>query len=332
MRALPSKHVCVSRPENPAKSVTVMKRGSGTVPVRTRHATSIGKDGIMAQTIGNPLSWTAKALGRGARNTGVIIDEISPHDDARIQIRALTLTDLKTALHKGYDDFLHMRTDVLWIVLLYPIIGFALAMFAASGTLLPLAFPLMAGFALLGPVAGVGLYEMSRKREAGEDANWRDALSIAFSPVAAPIVVLGGYLLALFSLWMVVAFYIHSATLGPEPHASVGAFLNDVFTTGDGWTMILLGCAVGCVFAVLALTVSLVSFPMLIDRHVGLPRAVMTSLAVARRNPLETAAWGLVVAVGLSIGFATFFVGLIIVLPVLGHATWHLYRAAVAKD
>ena len=94
--------------------------------------------------------------------------------------------------------------------------------------------------------------------------------------------------------------------------------------------MIVLGCAVGFVFALLALMVSLVSFPMLVDRHVGLPRAVMTSLSVARHNPVATLAWGLIVAAGLALGFATLFVGLIFVLPVLGHATWHLYRAAVA--
>ncbi|MDA7427871.1 DUF2189 domain-containing protein [Primorskyibacter aestuariivivens] len=285
----------------------------------------------MAQTIGNPLSWTAQALGLGARNAGEIVAEIASHDDAPIRVRSIGISDLKTALHKGYDDFVAMRTDVMWMVVLYPVIGFALALFAANGTLLPLVFPLMAGFAILGPVAGVGLYEMSRRREAGRDANWRDALGIAFSPAAAPIMVLGGYLLALFTVWMVAAFYIHSATLGPEPHASVGAFLSDVFTTGAGWTMILLGCAVGFVFALLALMVSLVSFPMLVDRHVGLPRAVTTSLAVARKNPVATLAWGLIVAIGLGLGFATLFVGLIFVLPVLGHATWHLYRATVEQ-
>lgn len=283
----------------------------------------------MAQTIGNPLSWAAQALGQGAQSAGEIVDEIAPHDDAPIRVRSIDMSDLTSALRKGYDDFLAMRSDVLWMVILYPVIGFALAIFAASGTLLPLAFPLMAGFALLGPVAGVWLYEMSRKREAGGAASWRDAFNIAFSPAAAPIVLLGGYLLVLFTVWMVAAFYIHSATLGPDPHASVGAFLSAVFTTGAGWTMIILGCAVGFVFALVALMVSLVSFPMLVDRHVGLPRAVTTSLTVARNNPVATLAWGLIVAVGLVLGFATLFVGLIFVLPVLGHATWHLYRAAV---
>lgn len=283
----------------------------------------------MAQTIGNPLSWTAQLFGAGAHGAGEIIDEIAPHDDAPIRIRAVAFPDLKSALRKGYDDFVAMRTDVMWMVLLYPVIGLALALFAANGTLLPMVFPLMAGFAILGPVAGVGLYEMSRRREAGLPAGWRDALGVVFSPAAAPILVLGGYLFALFTLWLVAAFYIHSATLGPASHDSAAAFLTAVFTTGSGWTMILLGCAVGFVFALLALAVSLVSFPMLVDRHVGLPRAVMTSLRVARHNPVAALAWGLIVAVGLALGFATLFVGLIFVLPVLGHATWHLYRTAV---
>ncbi|MGY3438119.1 MULTISPECIES: DUF2189 domain-containing protein [unclassified Marinovum] len=283
----------------------------------------------MTQTIGNPLSWTAQALGSGAHTTGEIVGELRPHDASAIRIRRIDVSDLRLALAKGYDDFLAMRTDVLWLVLVYPVLGFALAWMAATGSLLPLLFPMISGFALLGPVAGVGLYEMSRRREAGQTPQWRDGFRIAFSPAAAPMVVLGGYLMALFIGWMMAALMIYNATMGPGAPPSATAFLTDIFTTTAGWEMLLFGMGVGFVFAVLVLVTALVSFPMLVDRHVGLPTAVATSVQVAMKNPVTVALWGLIVAAGLAIGFATLFVGLIFVLPVLSHATWHLYRRAV---
>ena len=123
---------------------------------------------------------------------------------------------------------------------------------------------------------------------------------------------------------------IYMNTLGPEPPASLTAFARDVFTTGAGWAMVVIGMAVGLLFAVLVLAVSVVSFPMLLDREVGLGLAIMTSVRVVAANPRPLAVWGLIVAGSLLIGSIPLFVGLIFVMPVLGHATWHLYRKTVA--
>ena len=117
--------------------------------------------------------------------------------------------------------------------------------------------------------------------------------------------------------------------MGPEAPVSTTAFLRDALTTGAGWAMILIGMATGFVFAMVVLAISVVSFPLLLDRNVGLPVAVVTSVRVATRNPRAICAWGLIVAVSLALGSLPAFLGLIIVLPVLGHATWHLYRLAV---
>ena len=109
-------------------------------------------------------------------------------------------------------------------------------------------------------------------------------------------------------------------------------FLREVLTTGAGWTMILVGCGVGFLFAALVLATSVVSFPLLLDRDVGLPVAVITSMRVAAANPLPIAVWGLIVAGGLLLGSIPFFLGLIVVMPILGHATWHLYRRTVVAE
>ncbi|WP_283643498.1 DUF2189 domain-containing protein [Marinovum algicola] len=284
----------------------------------------------MTETIGNPLSWSAQALGKGLTSTGEIVEELHPHETSPIVIRDIDIGDLRIALSKGYEDFLAMRTDVMWIVLVYPVMGFVLAWFAATESLLPLLFPLVSGFALLGPVAGVGLYEMSRRREAGMTPRWRDGFGVAFSPAAAPMVVLGGYLMALFVAWMMTALVLYNATLGPAAPTSASAFVTDVFTTTAGLQMLGFGLALGFVFAALVLITALISFPMLVDRRVGLPLAVATSVEVAWRNPITVAVWGMIVAALLTLGFVTLFVGLIFVLPILGHATWHLYRRAVA--
>lgn len=285
----------------------------------------------MAKTIGNPLSWAAHVFGSGSRYVESGTRELAAQDSAPIEIRDLRVSDLRAALKKGVEDFAAFRTDVIFVVLIYPIIGLLLTWFAFHRDLLPLVFPLVAGFALLGPFAAVGLYEMSRRRELGLKTGWGDAFGVIESPSFVPILILGGYLLAIFAVWMLAAYLIYSLTLGPEPPVSASAFVRDVFTTGAGGTMLVAGVAVGFIFAALVLAISFVSFPLLLDRHVGVPKAVITSVDIAMKNPVTVAAWGLIVVALLALGILTMFVGLIVVLPVLGHATWHLYRRAVVS-
>lgn len=246
-------------------------------------------------------------------------------------VRKITIADLRDALAQGLSDFAANRTDVIFLCVIYPIVGLVLGRLASGYGLLPLIFPLASGFALVGPFAAVGLNEMSRRRERGGSVTWVDAFGVLRSPSIGAIMLLGLLLIAVCLLWLVVAQIIYDLTLGPAPPVSTETFFRDVFTTSAGWTMIVVGVGAGFLFAVLVLAISVVSYPLLLERNVGIGTAVATSVRAVTANPLSMAVWGLIVAGGLVLGSLPFLVGLVVILPVLGHATWHLYRKVVQR-
>jgi uncharacterized membrane protein len=248
---------------------------------------------------------------------------------ARPTVRTIGLDDLKDALKRGLDDFRAMPSHAVFLCLIYPIVGFVLYRLAVGYNVLPLLFPLVAGFALVGPIAALGIYEMSRRREHGLDVSWRNAIDVLRSPSIAAIMVLALMLVAIFIVWLAVAQAIYVANFGYEPAAAMPDFVHQVLTTAAGWSLIIVGNLVGFLFAVTVLTVSVVSFPLLLDRDVGAAVAVLTSVRAVLANPLVMAAWGLIVGVLLFIGSIPFFFGLAVVVPILGHATWHLYRRMI---
>ncbi len=283
----------------------------------------------MAKTIGNPLTWTARVLADTTKHVSQSVERIGGDEDAAPEALRMTTDDIRAALRQGWEDFEAVRSDVMFICLIYPVVGLLLVGIGFNANLLPLLFPVAAGFALLGPFAAVGLYEVSRRRESGQEVSWLSALSVVRSPNFGAIFVLGLYLAAMFTAWIVVAHFIWYLTMGPVPPETLSAFVQGVLNTGAGWAMILIGVAVGFCFALTVLATSVVSFPLLLDHNIGVPRAVHTSYQVFRKNPKVVVTWGLTIAVLLLIGSIPAFIGLVIVLPVLGHATWHFYRRAV---
>jgi uncharacterized membrane protein len=287
----------------------------------------------MQQHIRNPIEWGWDRL----KQTGSAMESAAhtmegaweAHDAAPPAVRRIDAADIGDALARGLKDFGAYRTDVIFLCLLYPIAGLVLSRLVFGQGMLPLIFPLASGFALIAPFFAVGLYEMSRRRERGIDTSWVDAFAVVRSPAIGSIMVLGLLLLALFVLWLFAANLIYTVTLGPEPPRSIASFVRDVFTTPAGWTMIAAGVGVGFLFAMAVMVGSVVSFPLLLDRNVGVYTAVSTSVRAVVANPGPMAMWAAIVAAGLIIGAIPLLIGLAIVMPLLGHATWHLYRKVV---
>ncbi|MCC8940882.1 hypothetical protein CI1B_52740 [Bradyrhizobium ivorense] len=247
-------------------------------------------------------------------------------------IRTIGLSDLHQALRLGWEDFKAIPTHAIILCLIYPVLGLVLARTVHGYSVLPLLFPLAAGFALLGPFAAIGLYEMSRRRENGEEASAWTAMEVFRSPSFGAMLGVGTLLFALFVTWIATAQAVYTAVFGYETAANMPDFAERVLTTQQGWWLIVVGCSIGFLFALVALCISVVAFPMMLDRQATAGEAMVTSMRVVAQNPVPMLAWGLIVAVLLVAGTIPFFLGLAVVIPLLGHATWHLYRAVIVKD
>lgn len=247
----------------------------------------------------------------------------------RPAVRKISTLEVLDALRLGWSDFSEKPSHYVFLCLLYPVMGVVLMVWSAGANMLPVMFPLASGFALLGPIAALGLYEMSRKRELGLDPSWREAFDVRKSPALFSIFAAGCVLFVLFIAWLNVAQAIFEWHFGPVVPASLSAFLSDVLTTWSGWQMMFWGDLIGLAFAVVALSISVVTFPLLLERDVGAAAAIATSVRATIANPVPVFLWGFIVAALLVIGSIPLFAGLAVVLPVLGHATWHLYRKLI---
>ena len=244
-------------------------------------------------------------------------------------IRTITLGDLGDVLRRGAADFWAKPSHYVLLMLIYPIIGIVLTVWMNGWHAWTLLYPLVGGFALVGPIAALPLYEVSRRLEAGEDPSWRDAMSVLRSPAIGSILAVGAMLFVLFTLWLTSAQALYESLFGAAPPHTLTGLANQIFSEPGGMTLLVAGTGLGALFALVVLCTSVIAFPLLLDRDVGAYVAVETSLRAVRHNLVPLLAWGIIVGAGLFVAALPLFVGLAVVLPIFGHATWHLYRKLV---
>jgi len=281
--------------------------------------------------IGNPVTWVVGQLGATEAIGSTPASSYFTHAESGVPVlQRIGTAEVWAALKNGWADTGKGRADLVVLWLIYPIMALYVAAADYYGQLVWLLLPVASGFALVGPLFAVGMYEMSRQRELTDTLHWQDGFNVLRSPSIGAITGLGLALIALFAAWLVVAVGIAQFCLGAPLPTGLG-FFTLAFTTAPGWAMLGLGTLAGAVFAVLVLVISSVSFPLLIDRPATLGTAIRTSVQAIRLNTGAMALWGVVVALGLVLGTIPVFAGLIVVLPILGHGTWHLYRAMVPR-
>lgn len=236
--------------------------------------------------------------------------------------------DFGRALAAGWRDFAAHPVYGLFFGAVY-VLGGLLAWYAlvTKGAMVWL-IPLAAGFPLIAPFTAIGLYELSRRREAGLPVNWKAVLGALRGRGDDQLLLMGGFIFVGFTFWIILAhgiFAIFAAELGPKGESLA------MLQTGQGLAMLGFGSAVGAPVAFAFYSITLFSLPMLVDREVDLLTAIITSLRAIQANRAVLVGWAVFIAAALFIAMITAFLGLLVVLPVLGHATWHLYRRTVSE-
>ena len=288
----------------------------------------------MSETIGNPLSWSVDAAKGAGHYVGSVTGRLGSGDPERAAlpaVRKIGTEDLRAALREGYADFVACRSDVVFLCLIYPVIGLVLAWAFFSGNLLPLVFPILSGFALVGPVAAVGLYEVSRRLERGEPLDWSGVFGVVLHQSRRQLPSLCAIIVVVFLWWFFLGHMIFALFLGLSTMTNITSSY-EVFLTLNGLTMLAVGTIVGALFALLLYMITVLSLPLLLDREVDFVTAMITSFKYVLAHPVVMLSWALLIAALTFAAMIPWFLGLFLVLPLLGHATWHLYRLLAEED
>jgi uncharacterized membrane protein len=244
-------------------------------------------------------------------------------------VRRVTAVDIAEALSAGLRDFQALPFYGLAFGALYAAGGIAILLCLTAFGLVYLAYPLAAGFALIGPFVAIGLYELSRRRESGQEISLRGIWATVRS--RSEIGWMAFVTLFVFVIWMYQVRLMIALLLGLNASfSSLQQFIAVVLTTNEGLMFLVIGNAVGAALSLILFSLTVVSFPLLLDRDVDFVTAMVTSVRSVVTSPVPMIGWAAVIVVLLIVSIMPYFLGLLVTLPVLGHATWHLYRRIVA--
>jgi len=251
-----------------------------------------------------------------------------PRSEA-VAVASIGFADLRIALARGWQDFKRAPRFGLFFGAVYALGGWLLVLSFVSLRLPWMAYPLVIGFALIGPFVATGLYEVSRRLEQDQPLTWPSVLGVVVAQHRRELGWMAFVMLFIFWIWMYQIRTLVAVFFGFQGFATFSGFLEAVLTTPNGWLFLLVGHGVGAIISLVLFALTVISCPLLLDRDVDVVTAMLTSIRAVVRSPLVMIAWGVFVVVSVVLAALSAFVGLLVVLPVLGHATWHLYRRAV---
>lgn len=252
--------------------------------------------------------------------------QLTPPSPAPQLNEDLTFGDLGRALAAGWRDFLAMPQFGMFFGGVYVVAGLLIGWAVITGGEPSWLIPAIAGFPLVAPFVAVGLYEASRRREAGEALGWRAVLGALRGHDDDQILSMGVIVFVAFSFWMIVAHAIFAIFMA---ESGMGDDALTAFLTPSGLAMLAVGSAVGAVMAFAFYAMTVISLPMLVERKVDFLTAIIGSFKVVRANFAVMIGWAAIIAAVLFIAMMPGFLGLLVALPVLAHATWHLYVRVV---
>jgi len=245
-------------------------------------------------------------------------------------VRPITFADLRACLAAGITDFRRAPLFGLFFGAVYAIGGLLILALVFRLEMSYLAYPLAIGFALIGPFIAVGLYEVSRRIEAGRALDWPGVLRVIFDQRRRELSWMAFVVLFVLWIWLYQVRLLIALFLGSRATSDLGRFFHVVVSTPEGLTFLAVGHLVGAVLALVLFSVTVIACPLLLDRNIDFVTAVVTSVKTVTTSPVPMILWGLMVVALIFLASLPAFLGLLVVLPVLGHATWHLYRRAIA--
>jgi uncharacterized membrane protein len=248
---------------------------------------------------------------------------------AATEVVALSAADIRAALSQGMADFARAPAFGILFGAGFAAIGLVIVLSLTRWHLPWMIYPFAIGFPLVGPFAAIGLYEVSRRLELGLPLSWRVVLRAIWWQRRREPSWMAFVMLFIFWVWMYQIRLLIALLLGRMSFSSFDRFLEIVFTTPQGWLFLAVGHVVGAILALLLYSLTVVSIPLLMDREVDVVTGMITSLKVVVASPAVMLGWGVIVTLAVIAACMPFFLGLPVVLPILGHATWHLYRRAV---
>lgn len=252
-----------------------------------------------------------------------------PRKSTMPQVNRITVSDLKESLSEGLSDFARAPLFGLFFGGFYAVGGMAILSCILLLDMAYLAYPALLGFALVGPFVAVGLYEVSRRLEQGTPLKWGEVLGVVLAQRKRELAWMAFVMLFVFIMWMYQVRILLALFLGFQSFSTFGEFMGTLLTTQEGLTFLAVGHIVGAVVSLVLFSLTVVSCPLLLEREVDFVTAMITSVKTVATSPLAMLGWGVFVVLAVLFSALPLFLGLVFVLPILGHATWHLYRRAV---